>query len=78
LGYSAGINLNYKVNKKIGLFLGGSYSYDNLWNKQTDETKTDDAHVIVFRDKYSPANGLTHDRRVAYSSFYLGIKFYLL
>ncbi len=77
-GYSTGINLYYVINKKIGLFMGGSYSYDNLWNKQADETKTNDAHVIVFRDKMSPTNGLTHDRRVAYSTFYLGMKFYLL
>jgi hypothetical protein len=77
-GYSAGLNLNYAINKKIGLFMGGSYSYDNLWNKQADETKTNDAHVIVFRDKMSATNELTHDRRVAYSTFYLGMKFYLL
>jgi hypothetical protein len=75
-GYSAGINLNYRVSKRIGLYLGGSYSYDNVWNKQTDETVTNDEHTIVFRDKANAANGLNNDRRVAYSSFYLGMKFY--
>lgn len=75
-GYSAGINLNYGLSKIIGLYLGGSYSYDNLWNKGTDETITNDAHVIVFKDKATPENGLSGDRRVAYSSFYLGIKFH--
>jgi hypothetical protein len=76
-GYLAGINLNYGVTKKIGMYLGGSYSYDNCWNKGTEETPTNDAHVIVFKDKATPENGLRGDRRVAYSSFYLGIKFYL-
>lgn len=76
-GYSAGINLNYKMSKKIGLVLGGNYSYDNAWNKQTDETKTNDAHTIVFRDEASATNGLSNDRRIAYSSFYLGLKFYI-
>lgn len=76
-GYLAGINLNYGLSKKIGIYLGGSYSYDNTWNKSTDETLTNDMHTIVFRDKASSSNGLNNDRRVAYSSFYLGIKFYL-
>ncbi len=75
-GYAAGINLNFKLNKKLGLYIGGSYSYDNTWNKKTDDTKTDDPHTIVFRDKASSANGLANDRRIAYSSFYLGLKFY--
>ncbi len=76
-GYAAGINLNYGLSKTIGIYLGGSYTYDNVWNRGTDETVTNDPHVIVFRDKASPANGLNNDRRVAYSSFYLGMKFYL-
>lgn len=75
-GYVSGINLNYRVSKKIGLYLGGSYSYDNAWGKKTDETKTNDPHVIVFVDEAGAENGLSNDRRVAYSSFYLGMKFY--
>jgi hypothetical protein len=75
-GYVSGINLNYRVSKKIGLFLGGSYSYDNAWGKSTEETSTHDPHVIVFVDKKSPENNLNNDRRIAYSSFYLGMKFY--
>ena len=75
-GYAAGINLNYRISKKIGLYLGGSYTYDNAWGKKTDETKTNDPHVIVFVDEAGPENGLNNDRRVAYSSFYLGMKFY--
>jgi hypothetical protein len=75
-GYSSGINLNYRISRKIGLYLGGSYSYDNTWSKQTNETITHDEHTIVFRDKANATNGLNNDRRVAYSSFYLGMKFY--
>jgi len=75
-GFVSGINLNYRVSKKIGLYLGGSYSYDNAWGKRTDEVKTNDPHVIVFVDKAGPDNSLNNDRRVAYSSFYLGMKFY--
>jgi opacity protein-like surface antigen len=76
-GYTAGINLIYRLKTNISILLGYSYSYDNLWNKQTDETTTNDAHVIVFRDKASTTNGLTHDRRVAYWSLYTGISFNL-
>lgn len=76
-GYTAGINLYYRLKPNLSLFAGGSYNYDNLWNKLTDETTPNDAHVIVFRDKASSTNGLIHDRRVAYSSFYLGISFNL-
>jgi hypothetical protein len=75
-GYAAGINMNYRVSGKIGLYLGGSYSYDNAWGKRTDETKTNDLHTIVFVDKAGPDNNLNNDRRVEYSSFYLGMKFY--
>ena len=75
-GYAAGINMNYEVSRKIGLYLGGSYSYDNAWGKRTDETKTNDPHVIVFVDKAGSDNNLNNDRRVAYSSFYLGMKFF--
>lgn len=76
-GYCTGINLNYKLNNRLGLYIGGSYSYDNTWNKKTDETKTDDPHTIVFRDKANSTNGLVKDRRIVYTSFYLGLKFYL-
>lgn len=76
-GYVSGINLNYRVSKKIGLFIGGSYSYDNTWGKSSDETNTNFHHVILFVDKAAPDNNLNNDRRVAYSSFYLGMKFYL-
>ena len=76
-GYTAGINLNYKLSKKLGLYFGGSYSYDNAWNKKSDDTKTNDIHTIVLMDEASPTNGLANDRRIAYSSFYLGLKFYL-
>ncbi len=76
-GYVMGLNINYKIARRLGLYLGASYSYDNTWNKKTDETETNDIHTIVFRDKANSTNGLTNDRRIAYSSFYLGLKFYL-
>jgi hypothetical protein len=75
-GYTAGIKLNYILKKNIGLFTGYSYTYDNLWNKQTEETTPVDAHVIEFRDEKSPTNGLTHNRRIAYWSLYLGMNFF--
>jgi len=75
-GYSAGLNLNYRFKKALGMYLGYSYSFDNLWNRQTDEKTPNDAHVIVFRDKASPTNGLAHDRRIAYWSLYLGMNFF--
>jgi hypothetical protein len=77
LGYTAGLNMNYKISPKIGIYLGGSYSFDNSWNRQTDPSTPVDAHVIVFNDAAGSTNGLTHDRRVAYSSFYAGMNFYL-
>lgn len=76
-GYTAGLNLNYRINKRISLYLGNSYAYDNLLNRQTEETYTPDPHVIPFRDKASPNNGLVADRRIAYWSLYLGMNFYL-
>jgi len=76
-GYAAGLNFNYTLNKNFGLFLGYSYSYDNLWNKQAEEVSIVDEHTISFRDKASSTNGLNHDRRVAYSSFFGGLKFYI-
>lgn len=75
-GYSAGIKVNYNIKKTLGMYLGYSYSYDNLWGKQTEESTPNDAHVIVFRDKKSDTNGLSHDRRVAYWSLYLGMNFW--
>jgi len=76
-GYAGGLKLNYKMNEKTGLYAGFIYSYDNTWNKQTEETAIKDAHVTSFRDKASPTNGLTGDRRIAYSSYYIGMNFYL-
>lgn len=75
-GYSAGFKLNYAFKRTIGMYLGYSYNYDNLWDKQTNETTPQDAHVVVFRDKKSETNGLTHDRRIAYWSLYLGMNFF--
>ncbi len=75
-GYSVGIKLNYNIKKTVGLFIGYSYSYDNLWNKQTEDQNVEDAHVIVFRDEQSALNGLTHDRRVVYWSLSLGMNFF--
>jgi hypothetical protein len=76
-GYSGGLNLNYKLNDMLGLFAGFTYSYDNTWNKQTEENAIVDVHVISFRDKQSPTNGLISDRRIAYSSYFMGMNFYL-
>jgi hypothetical protein len=76
-GYSGGLNLNYRFNKKTGMYAGWTYSYDNTWSKQTDETVTNDVHTIVFRDKANSVNGLENDRRIAYSSFYIGMNFYI-
>lgn len=76
-GYSGGFNLNYRFNKKTGMYAGWTYSYDNTWSKQTDETVTNDVHTIVFRDKANSINGLQNDRRIAYSSFYIGMNFYI-
>jgi len=75
-GYSAGFKLNYNLKRNMGMHLGYSYSYDNLWNKQADETVTGDEHVIVLRDKSSTTNGLNSDRRIAYWSLYLGMNFF--
>jgi hypothetical protein len=75
-GYSAGFKLNYNLKRSLGMHFGYSYSYDNVWNKQTDETVTGDAHVIVFRDEANSTNGLSSNRRVAYWSLYLGMNFF--
>jgi hypothetical protein len=75
-GYLTGLNLNYRIKKTVGMYFGYSYSYDNLLNKQTEETYQKDPHVIPFRDKASSTNGLTADRRIAYWSLYLGMNFY--
>ena len=75
-GYLAGININYSINKKLGLYLGYSYSYDNPINRQTEETYEVDPHVIPFRDEASPTNGLVANRRIAYWSLYLGMNIF--
>lgn len=75
-GYSAGFKLNYSFKRTLGMYLGYSYNYNNVWNRQTEESTPQDAHVIVFRDKKSETNGLTHDRRIAYWSLYLGMNFF--
>lgn len=78
-GYSAGIRTGYRYNNNIGFFLSWTYSYDNAWNKQTGSEQIDprvDAHTIPFRDKAGDNNGLTHDRRIAYASYSLGMTFY--
>jgi hypothetical protein len=74
-GYTAGFKLNYSFKKTLGMYLGYSYSYDNLWGKKTGE-ETTSGRVVPFRDEASPANGLTHDRRIAYWSLYLGMNFF--
>jgi hypothetical protein len=76
-GYISGINLNYRFKKTMAVYLGYSYSYDNAMNKQAYETYDVTRLDIPFKDKYSPANGLTHDRRVAYWSLNLGMNFFL-
>jgi len=75
-GYVSGINLNYRFKKTIAIYLGYSYSYDNAINRQSVETYDVTRLVIPFKDKYSPANGLTHDRRVVYWSLNLGMNYY--
>jgi hypothetical protein len=75
-GYSAGFKVSYGINSKIGIFTGWSYNYDNLWNKEINPDEQYDAHVIPFRDKADSSNGLTHDRRVAYASYFVGMTFY--
>jgi len=76
-GYLLGFNLNVRVSKLVGLYLGTTYQYDNWLNKKTNEGIYDDPHVINFRDEASSTNGLTHDRRVVSLSFITGINFYL-
>ncbi|HEY3249582.1 MAG TPA: hypothetical protein VGK25_00555 [Ignavibacteria bacterium] len=75
-GYSAGLNLNFRFNKRLGMYGGYSYSFDNPIGRQTEETYETDPHVIPFRDESSPTNGLTHNRRIAYWSLYLGMNFF--
>ncbi len=75
-GYSAGIKVNYRLKKTIALFLGYSYTYDNLWSKQTAEETPVDDHTIVFRDEASPTNGIRFNRRVVYWSIYTGMNFF--
>lgn len=77
IGYLFGINLNYRIQKRFGFFLGTFYAYDNWINKQTKDDVFNDPHVINFRDKADSINGLSHDRRYAYLSLILGVNFYL-
>jgi hypothetical protein len=76
-GYLYGVNLNYRIQKRFGIFLGTFFAYDNWLNKQTKDEVFDDPHVINFRDKANSVNGLIHDRRYAYLSLILGVNFYL-
>lgn len=75
-GYTSGFKLYFRIKSTIDMFAGYSYTFDNVWNRQTDENSPNDAHVIVFRDAKSSTNGLTSDRRVAYWSLYLGMNFF--
>ncbi len=75
-GYSAGMDLNYKFSKSVGMSFGMRYNYDNWLNKQTAETNFSDEHAINFSDLQSAANGLTHDRRIVYVSILTGINIY--
>lgn len=75
-GVTTGLDLNYKFNKKVALTLGVKYNYDNMLNKQSSDEIYKDDHVVSFRDKQSVANGLSHDRRVAYLSIATGINIY--
>lgn len=75
-GYSTGFKLYFRIKNTIDIFAGYSYTFDNVWNRQTGDTTPNDAHVIVFRDKKSITNGLSSDRRVAYWSLNLGLNFF--
>jgi hypothetical protein len=79
IGYNFGLNINYKISKLIGVFMGVSYSYANWLLKKTNEGIANDpfGHDIFFRDKASPTNGLSHDRRIVYNSYLGGVNFYL-
>lgn len=74
-GYTAGLKLNYSFKRTMGMYLGYSYSYDNLWGKKTGE-ETTSGRVVPFRDEASPTNGLAANRRIAYWSLYLGMNFF--
>lgn len=76
-GYLYGVNLNYKIQRKFGIYVGTFFAYDNWLNKQTKDDVFSDEHVINFRDKADSVNGLTHDRRYAYLSIILGVNFYM-
>jgi len=78
-GYSAGVRVAYKYNDIFGFFFNWTYNYDNAWNKQASPESIDpklDAHTIPFRDKAANNNGLTHDRRIAYVSYSVGMTFF--
>ncbi len=75
-GYTGGLKVYFRVKSTIDMFAGYSYTFDNVWSRETNESTPNDAHVLVFRDKKSSTNGLTSDRRVAYWSLYLGMNFF--
>ncbi len=75
-GYTGGLKVYFRVKSTIDMFAGYSYTFDNVWNRQTAEETPEDAHVIVFRDAKSRTNGLNSDRRVVYWSIYLGMNFF--
>jgi len=77
-GYTTGITLNYKFNKKLGISFGTFYNYDNWLNKSSSEGEIYDpyGHVRNFRDEASPTNGLSLNRRIVYFSYNTGINIY--
>lgn len=75
-GYNGGINMNYRVKKNIAVYLGYAYTYDNALNRQSVDIYDIERLNIPFKDKYSPTNGLTGDRRVAYWSLNLGMNYF--
>jgi hypothetical protein len=75
-GYSAGMDLNYKFSKKVGMSFGMRYIYDNWLNKQTAVTDFRDDHAINFSDEPSAANKLPNARRIVYVSILTGINIY--
>lgn len=75
-GYTGGFKLYFRVKNTIDLFTGYSYSYDNVWGKQTEDNTVTTDRTIVFRDEKSAVNGLTSNRRVAYWALYLGMNFF--
>ncbi len=75
-GYTGGFKLYFRIKQTIDMFAGYSYSFDNVWNRQTAEETINDAHVIPLRDEANATNGLTGNRRIAYWGLYLGMNFF--